>query len=102
MKMLVYFEIIKQFFKKIFLGYQLLKKMGWKDGEGLGKENKGIIHPLQVFFKKSFNFLNLVLIKIFLKPKALNTKQGIGFSSQNSIFEKYRLTENFQTNTEES
>ena len=37
------------------IGNKLLKNMGWKEGQGLGKDNKGIVEPLKVFF--SFNIL---------------------------------------------
>lgn len=29
------------------VGTQLLKKMGWKEGEGLGKDSSGITEPIQ-------------------------------------------------------
>ena len=29
-------------------GFKMLKKMGWKDGDGLGKEKKGRVEPVKV------------------------------------------------------
>lgn len=28
------------------VGYRLLQKMGWNEGEGLGQDGSGIIHPV--------------------------------------------------------
>lgn len=28
------------------VGYQMLEKMGWKEGEGLGQEGQGIVNPV--------------------------------------------------------
>ncbi|KAL5004922.1 hypothetical protein ScPMuIL_018378 [Solemya velum] len=33
------------------MGHKLLKKMGWKEGESLGKDNKGITDPVQIKFR---------------------------------------------------
>ena len=32
-------------------GYQLLSRMGWKKGDGLGIEKEGILHPIATEFK---------------------------------------------------
>jgi len=36
----------------VHIGRLLLRKMGWKDGEGLGKDNAGPTAPLQLDMKK--------------------------------------------------
>ena len=33
------------------IGMSLLQKMGWKQGEGLGKDNKGSLEPLALSVK---------------------------------------------------
>lgn len=33
------------------IGMALLQKMGWKQGEGLGKNNEGSVEPLALDFK---------------------------------------------------
>lgn len=45
------------------IGMALLQKMGWKQGEGLGKNNEGSVEPLALDFKMDrrgnvcYNFL---------------------------------------------
>jgi len=36
----------------VHLGRLLLQKMGWKEGEGLGKDNSGPTNPLILDMKK--------------------------------------------------
>jgi len=30
------------------IGHQMLKKMGWREDQGIGKSNQGIVSPLPV------------------------------------------------------
>lgn len=56
------------------IGMFLLQKMGWKQGEGLGKNNEGSKEPLMLDIKidrkgncqilKSFLFMNFLLNKL--------------------------------------
>jgi hypothetical protein len=41
------------------IGYQMLQKMGWEQGKGIGKSGEGIINPIQ--------------------PKITKGKKGLGF-----------------------
>ncbi|KAL6070712.1 G-patch domain-containing protein [Balamuthia mandrillaris] len=36
------------------IGFRLLQKMGWKAGQGLGKEGSGIVAPIRVDIKEDF------------------------------------------------
>lgn len=44
-------------------GYQLLKKMGWKESNGLGKYGNGILNPIEV--RSSFEFFWEINSRIF-------------------------------------
>jgi len=33
------------------MGAQLMRKMGWREGEGLGKNKEGSVEPIMVDFK---------------------------------------------------
>lgn len=35
------------------MGMSMLQKMGWKPGEGLGRNNEGAIEPLNITYKKN-------------------------------------------------
>ena len=42
------------------LGFKLLQKLGWQQGQGLGKANQGIVEPVN----KYINLLFLILTQI--------------------------------------
>ncbi len=45
----------------------LLQRMGWKAGEGLGKNKEGNKEPLMLEFKTDRRGSNLVRVEIFCK-----------------------------------
>lgn len=45
------------------VGFQLLKKHGWKEGTGLGVSEQGRLEPLQAYFKKNKRGLGADKIK---------------------------------------
>lgn len=58
------------------MGMHLLQKMGWKPGEGLGKEKNGSLQPL--------------LLEVKLDKKGLVAEEEV-HSKQYSIFNSYSL-----------
>lgn len=49
------------------IGMYLLQKMGWKQGEGLGKHNEGSKEPLQLDFKIDRKGIAICLLTIEVK-----------------------------------
>ena len=43
------------------IGHKLLSKLGWKEGQGLGKDNQGIVDPVNKLIKFHF-FLSSFII----------------------------------------
>ena len=44
------------------IGYQMLQKLGWQEGEGLGSEGQGILNPVN----KYVLFILIISIKVDL------------------------------------
>ena len=54
------------------IGYKLMVKMGYKDGEGLGKKNNGTISPIN-----PFNMMKIRRVGIGMHPvKKYNLEEG--------------------------
>ena len=53
------------------IGMSLLQKMGWKQGEGLGKNNKGSLEPLALSVKMDRK--GGLVVSTFLKCKRKQT-----------------------------
>jgi len=59
----------------VHLGRLLLQKMGWKEGEGLGKDNSGPTTPLMLDMKKDRKGTSSIsFIYLSLTPMVLNSR----------------------------
>ncbi|KAL6187263.1 hypothetical protein ACLB2K_043377 [Fragaria x ananassa] len=61
------------------IGFQLLKKHGWKEGTGLGISEQGSLEPIQTYLKNNKRGLGADKVQKVLKPpdpSPLNEKSG--------------------------
>ncbi|XP_004297703.1 PREDICTED: G patch domain and ankyrin repeat-containing protein 1 homolog isoform X1 [Fragaria vesca subsp. vesca] len=61
------------------IGFQLLKKHGWKEGTGLGISEQGRLEPIQTYLKNNKRGLGADKVQKVLKPpdpSPLNEKSG--------------------------
>lgn len=61
-----YEEPTKFGIKEDNIGNKLLQKMGWSEGQGLGKSNQGIVDPIEVCLEiKQLFLLNKCIMNFF-------------------------------------
>lgn len=78
------------------VGKKLMRKMGWIDGQGLGKANQGIATFIQVIlFLFKFNN-NKFVINIF-QAEALNITTAVGFRKSNNEAPKTMAVESYRS-----
>ncbi|KAM0949853.1 putative G patch domain and ankyrin repeat-containing protein [Dioscorea sansibarensis] len=75
------------------IGFQLLKKCGWKEGTGLGVSQQGRLEPLETHVKKNKRGLGAEKIKKKTAELPVHPQSGV-HSEDNNLQSKKKLKTN--------